>query len=91
MEQIFLDFTGCRTLGEIHRVLKTTFEFPDYYGENWDALWDCLSCYSNDPLLVEVRGLSTLPEGYEEEVEIMLTIFDRVHRETLHIVFSIIS
>lgn len=39
---IILDFTGCRYLGEIHRILKKKFGLPEYYGENWDALWDCL-------------------------------------------------
>lgn len=39
---IILDFTECETLGEIHHILKENFGFPEYYGENWDALWDCL-------------------------------------------------
>lgn len=39
---IILDFTGCKYLGEIHLILKTKFGLPEYYGENWEALWDCL-------------------------------------------------
>lgn len=38
---IILDFTGCRRLGEIHKILRERFGFPEYYGENWSALWDC--------------------------------------------------
>ena len=37
---IVLDFTGCRYLGVVHQILKEKFGFPDYYGENWSALWD---------------------------------------------------
>jgi RNAse (barnase) inhibitor barstar len=29
--------------GEMHKQLKEKLLFPDYYGENWDALKDCLS------------------------------------------------
>lgn len=39
---IILNFEKCRYLGEIHSELKTKFGLPEYYGENWDALWDCL-------------------------------------------------
>ena len=31
---IILDFTGCRRLGEIQKILKERFGFPEYYGEN---------------------------------------------------------
>ena len=28
---------------ETHQYLKETFGFPDYYGKNLDALYDCLT------------------------------------------------
>ena len=39
---ITLDLTGCKYLGEIHQRIKKAFDFPDFYGENWDAFWDLL-------------------------------------------------
>ena len=33
---------------QLHRELKIKFELPDYYGENWDALWDCLDGWYED-------------------------------------------
>lgn len=39
---IILDFAECKCLGEIHKVFKKKFGLPEYYGENPDALWDCL-------------------------------------------------
>ena len=39
---ITLDLTGCKYFGEIHRRIKKAFNFPDFYGENWDAFWDLL-------------------------------------------------
>lgn len=41
-----IDRFDCRTwtaVGEIHTALATALKFPDYYGENLDALNDCLS------------------------------------------------
>ena len=37
-----LDLTDCQYLGELHKRIKVALDFPDHYGENWDAFWDSL-------------------------------------------------
>jgi RNAse (barnase) inhibitor barstar len=38
-EKVILpDLTGCKFLGELRQRIKKAFDFPDWYGENWDAL-----------------------------------------------------
>lgn len=34
----------------LHDVLKDKLDFPDYYGRNLDALWDCLTGWMDLPL-----------------------------------------
>lgn len=91
MEFITLDFTGCRYLGEIHKILKDKFGFPEYYGENLDALWDCLDNYCDYNLHVYIKGLSDLPEDFNNYIVKMLEVFDDVHEETPNITFEIVS
>ena len=42
MEYI-LDCTRVRSLSELHGELAALLSFPDYYGANLDALYDCLT------------------------------------------------
>jgi RNAse (barnase) inhibitor barstar len=42
---------GMRTKEALLGMLAQRLHFPDYFGANWDALWDC------------IRDLSWLPEG----------------------------
>ncbi len=90
---IILDFTGCKYLGEIHLILKTKFGLPEYYGENWDALWDCMRYLwmDGERIKVKIYGLLTLPDDLREYCVSMLEIFDDVHKETPNVTFELIS
>ena len=41
-DPVVLELTGCGTLDEVHERIKRAFGFPDYYGENRNAMWDCM-------------------------------------------------
>ena len=41
-EQVTLDFTKCKYIMEIYGEMRTKMEWADFYGENFDALWDIL-------------------------------------------------
>lgn len=90
---IILDFRGCRYLGEVHQLLKKRFGFPEYYGENWSALWDCLDSlfYERGEWLVLIYGFNAMPDDLREECVKMLEIFDDVHADTPNIEFRVIS
>ena len=38
-----IDVSQISSAGEFHRVLAQTLDFPDWYGHNLDALFDCLT------------------------------------------------
>lgn len=40
-EPYILDFSEMNHINDIHRIIKDAFDFPGYYGMNWDACWNC--------------------------------------------------
>lgn len=48
IKKVILDFNGTETREEIHGILKRELRFPDYYGNNLDALYDCLTDIHED-------------------------------------------
>ena len=88
---IVLDFTGCKYLGELHKILKERFGFPEYYGENLDALWDCLRYYCKDRRHVLIKGIDTLSEELKEDMTEIMEVFDDVHEETPNITFEVVN
>ena len=45
MERIMIDFRNCKNAIDMHSELKEKFGFPNYYGENLSALWDCIGWF----------------------------------------------
>ncbi len=76
MKTIILDLTGCKSLWDIHERIRTAFDFPDWYGKNWDAFWDLLWSECDADRLI-IRGEHTISKDYGEDLCIMHSILDK--------------
>ena len=70
MKIIELDLTGCESPYDLHVRIRKAFDFPEWYGKNWDAFWDLLwsEC---DADLVVIRGEHTLPRSFDKPLAIL--------------------
>ena len=70
-----IDFSSVNHYLEIHDVIRESLEFPDYYGCNWDAFWDCLTDMICDPVHIQIRGIEVIEqERFGDTAEKMLCI-----------------
>ena len=53
MEERIIDCAKIRTPEDLHEVLRTALAFPEWYGNNLDALYDCLTEISGKVRLLD--------------------------------------
>ena len=70
---IILDLNDCKYLGELHLRLKKAFDFPEWYGENWDAFWDLIDGMRENTI-VEIKGLHSLPEDLKPSGNMIVSL-----------------
>ncbi len=95
--ELFLDGRRCTDRIQTHEILKALLQFPEYYGKNLDALYDCASTLQGIRLhvvywevMVEQLGhyghliLQTLSEAAEENAGFEL-ILEEIHEDDVEI------
>ena len=73
-----VDFSKVNHFIEIHEVLKRDLDFPDYYGGNLDALWDCLTDMLGGINYIQIQGFSNILKKYPEESKEIYSILQEV-------------
>ncbi len=66
-EKYTIDFSNVNYYFDIHRVIWEALEFPDYYGCNWSAFWDCLTDMYGEPIRIEIIGLDVMERKFGTE------------------------
>ncbi|MDE6626516.1 MAG: barstar family protein [Lachnospiraceae bacterium] len=69
-----LDFKGIRDRKELHKYLKDVLELPDYYGNNLDALHDCME-EKKETFWIIIYHFEELKKELGEYAEILIQVF----------------
>ena len=68
MKEVVLNYEKLLQREQAHRYLAQMFEFPDYYGKNLDALFDCLTELGECNIVLKGRGRLCRTGGYGAKV-----------------------
>ena len=73
-EKYTLDFSKIEHWCEFHQIIKDELDFPNYYGKNWDALWDCLTDMVDveEPLYIEILGAEVIEQKWPGTINILV-------------------
>ena len=74
LNQYVIDFSNIEYYRDIHYTLQESLDFPDYYGCNWDACWDCLKGLTGEPLHIEIIGLDVVERKFDDTANTILKL-----------------
>ncbi len=75
MKHIVLDCAPLSGEKAFHEALFLALEFPEYYGRNLDALYDCLSTLS-EPTHLVLKHFDALEPRLGEKAPGFVSVFD---------------
>ncbi|MBE7028325.1 MAG: barnase inhibitor [Ruminococcaceae bacterium] len=81
MKEITIDFTSCKSGKDLHTELKNKLELPNFYGENADALWDCLTGFCETPMRVYIKKSKLELVDVQYPMGLILEVFEDFQKE----------
>lgn len=73
---IVLDGKKMLSKESLHIELKAKLELPEYYGENLDALWDCLTSWVDLPIDIEWRDFDLVEKSLGKYANEVFQLFE---------------
>ncbi len=67
-----IDFTKVQHYLEMHFIIRQALDWPDYYGCNWSAFWDCLTDMMGRPVHIEIIGLDVIERKFDDAAKILI-------------------
>lgn len=89
MKKVYiLDGSKMESLREVHVVLKKSLELPSYYGDNLDALYDCLTEMDAEITILHFEFMKLYLGKYFNK---FWSVFDRAQKENPLLSVKILS
>ena len=73
-----VDFRPVKYYRDLYKCIKKGF---DFFGENLDALWDCLTGFIGYPCDIRLTGLSSLSKQRRRELQDILDLLSEAEKE----------
>ena len=69
MEEKIIDCTQIKNRNDLHTIFRETLSFPEWYGNNLDALYDCLTEISGKVRLLDWETAEARLGAYGEKAK----------------------
>lgn len=88
MKEVTLNGIHMDNKEKVHQYIREQLNTLEYHGNNLDALWDVLSCYS-EPIKISIINIKNLTRNLEDYGESILEVFKDAEQENNNISLKI--
>jgi RNAse (barnase) inhibitor barstar len=74
---LIINIENIKLKSELHLTLKENLGLPEFYGMNWDALWDSITGLIEMPNLVIIKGFNNFAYVQPAEAAILKSIVNQ--------------
>lgn len=79
--EVILEGNKIKTIEDFHKEINERLEFPDNYGNNLDALWDCLTGWIEPPVTIIWKDFELSKENLGDFASKAKQIFEDAEKE----------
>ena len=82
-QELNINLAHISTKQSLHELLAAVFDFPDFYGMNWDAFRDCVLDpeLSNLPMSICIKGINILKQKLPQDAQIFVECLSELMQE----------
>lgn len=73
-QKYIIDFKDVKNRYDMFETISTAMDFPDYFGNNWDACWDCITDMANLEIKIDVLNFDILKKISEKDFAIFIEL-----------------
>ena len=90
MSTVIINGSLIKSEKDFHIQMKLLLSLPEYYGENLDALWDCLTAWIDLPIKITWVDFDESKKYLGEYTDQIIKLFDNAKKviEEFDIVYS---
>lgn len=79
--EVTINGNEIKSIGDFHQKIKQLLDLPDYYGENLDALWDCLTGWIQTPLTIVWISFEESRKNLGDFADKIINVFNDAEKE----------
>lgn len=91
MKVIEFDGRDFKNIETTHEVIKSKLELPEYYGNNLDALWDCLTGWIDIPVRIKWHNYNESYKQLGNYAEELKSVFEDASNEAGGLEFELVT